>query len=570
MLLLAQGLMISGPMFIGHAIDNDILKNRDPVGLRHTVLGYLGVQLGYLITLYLMRNWLEWTGQHMMAALRKQLVDHLLALPLSFHDRTTPGKLLSRVESDTQALRVLFTTTAVMLLGDLILFFGMFAVMFRYSARLALVCAVIIPIMLGLSVFFQRRIHPVFVRARELNSEVASRLTELLQAMPVVQAFARERWAASDLQAKSQRKFDVVVAGERDIVVWFNAIHALQTVAMAIVMGFGGYWTMTGVVTVGILVVFISYIRRFFQPLLRLSEQLAMIQKAFAAAERLFLLLAEPNTVPNPAVPRDWPDGGCSIAFEGVWFRYESAGDEDTSTGEPAGRDWVLRDLSFSIPAGETIALIGPTGSGKTTIISLLQRFYDPQRGRILVDGVDIRELDAEVLRRHIGVVPQDIYLFSGSLADNLVLGNAYDHAAVQRAARSTLAERFVERLPQGYESVLTERGANLSLGQRQLLSFTRALLREPEIVILDEATSAVDPATEAAVAAATQRSLEDRTAIIIAHRLSTIRAADCILVLDQGRIIQQGTHEELIGVAGLYRTLQELQYQQGSGLESA
>ena len=353
----------------------------------------------------------------------------------------------------------------------------------------------------------------------------------------------------------------------------------MQNFSIAIVLGIGGYWSLSGAVTVGTLVMFLAFIRRFFQPLQRLSEQLAAIQKAFASAERLFLLLGEEQTVSDPVSSSPWSDNGCEVVFENVWFRYEAQakqdeGNEDSaSVSSEAGRTeaksdedaWILRDVSFRIPARQSFAIVGPTGSGKTTMISLLLRFYDPQKGRILIDGVDIRELRKQDLRRRVGVVMQDIYLFWGDLSENLTLGRDYSSDAMREAARLTLSDRFIERLPGGYDAELTERGGNLSVGQRQLLSFTRAVLRDPQLLILDEATSAVDPATESAISDVTERIMQDRTSIAIAHRLSTVRNVDQILVLETGQIVQQGSHVELSGTPGLYRDLLELQQVEAS-----
>ncbi|MGH7128716.1 MAG: ABC transporter ATP-binding protein, partial [Planctomycetaceae bacterium] len=293
-----------------------------------------------------------------------------------------------------------------------------------------------------------------------------------------------------------------------------------------------------------------GYVRRFFEPILRLSEQLAAIQKAFAAAERTFLLLREPVAIEDPAQPQSWPGLKRSVRFENVWFRY----------GEADG--WVLKDVSFTLPAGEHWALVGPTGSGKTTIVNLLLRFYEPQRGRILIDGVDPRDMEQAELRRHVGLVLQDIFLFPGDLEANLTLGRPVPREQIEETARITLADRFIERLPGGFHADLAERGGNLSVGERQLLSFTRALVRDPELLILDEATSAVDPATEAMLGEATHRLLEGRTALVIAHRLSTIRDCDRILVLQHGELVEEGTHEELLSGGGLYRALHQLQFE--------
>jgi len=606
------GCLIAGPLLIKQAIDSDI-GTGNLAGLRTTVLIYLGIQLLLLATVYWMRIWLERTGQDMLRELRSNLLAHLLKLPMAFYDRITPGQLLTRTESDTQALRVLFTMTAVTLLGDLLTLLGMLAVMFWISWPLAAVIALLLPIMGGISFYFQRRIHPIFVEVRRQGAEVAGRLAEFVQAMPMLQAFARQRWAVADFQRLNKQKYDVNLRGETLVVTWFNLLFSMQTVAFALILGLGGYWALAGLVTVGTLVMFLGYVRRLFQPLMRLSEQLSMIQRALAATERIYSLLNEPITVEDPAEPTPWPGRGATIEFQNVWFRYDRpvawasqpvSGDSDSRTTPPvpmidvplplgeswderdsaegaelnamplastsptsnlkgrgAGDDgWILRDVSFTVPAGKSCALVGPTGGGKTTIISLLLRFYDPQRGRILIDGVDLRHLGGSDLRRHMGVVPQDIYLFPGNLADNLALGRRCTQEALASAARTTLAEPLIDQLPGGMQASLYERGANLSVGQRQLLSFTRALVSTPELLVLDEATSAVDPATESLLSEATRRLLSGRTSLIIAHRLSTIRHCDEILVIDQGRIAQRGTHAGLMAAGGIYRDLSDLQ----------
>ena len=597
--LIEIGCTIAGPLLIRQAIDRDI-GGQNLAGLKMTVLAYLAIQLVLLGTVYGMRIWLEWTGQDMLRELRVSLLDHLLKLPMAFYDRITPGQLLTRTESDTQALRVLFTMTAVTLLGDILLFVGVFAVMLSISWRLALVTASILPVMGIISLYFQRRIQPIFVEVRRQGAEVAGRLAEFIQAMPMLQAFARQRWAVADFQKLNKQKYATNLRGETLVVVWFNLLFSMQTVAFALILGLGGYWALAGLVTVGTLVMFLGYVRRLFQPLMRLSEQLSTIQRALAATERIHALLREPLVVEDPAEPTAWPGRGATIEFQNVWFRYERAPMAETpeiaeatkmpvAAGEswdeeepPEGHEpvewasqpvahvsneedgWILRDVSFTVPAGTSCALVGPTGGGKTTIINLLLRFYDPQRGRILVDGIDLRQMRAGDLHHNVGVVPQDIYLFPGDLADNLSLGRDCTDAELATAARTTLAEPLIAQLPGGMHASLYERGANLSVGQRQLLSFTRAVVSTPQLLVLDEATSAVDPATEALLGEATRRLLAGRTSLIIAHRLSTIRHCDEILVIQQGRIAERGTHAGLVAVGGIYRGLSDLQSMEG------
>lgn len=560
LLALAAGFQVAGPLLVKRAIDTDI-GGRDLAGLQRTVALYLLLQALHLATVYALRNWLEWIGQHIMAGLKRRLVEHLLRLPLSFFDRQPAGKLLARVESDTQTLRTVFTTAVVMLVGDFLLFLGMFAVMASVNLRLTLVTAALLPLLAAITWAFQRAVHPRFLEVRRLTSEITGRMAEFLQGIAVLRAYERRGWATRNFQEMNLRKVRVEYPAERLVVLWHNCIFAAETLAHALILGLGGWWALSGAVTIGTLAMFVGYVRRFFEPLLRFSEQIAQMQRGLAAAERIRLLLDEPVTVADP--PADsaaaWPGLEREIRFEGVWFRYrEEAAGEDAAGAE--GDGWVLRDVSFTLPAGQRWAVVGPTGSGKTTLVSLLLRFYDPQRGRITVDGVDLREMRQADLRRHCGLVLQDIYLFPGDLEANLTLGRPVARARVVEAARLTRAERVIARLPQGLRADLAERGGNLSVGERQLLSFTRAVLADPRLLLLDEATSAVDPATEALIGESMRQVLAGRTALIVAHRLSTIRTCDRILVVHHGRIAEQGTHDELWAAGGLYRTMVELQ----------
>ena len=556
LLVFSAGLLVEGPILVKRAIDRDIAQG-DLDGLKVTVAFFVLVQITYLVTLYVMRNWLEWAGQRVMADLRQKVFRHLISLPVAFHDKTTPGQLLSRLESDTQALRMLFTTTAVMLVGDFLMMIGMAGVMVWFSPRLALVTGSVVPLMILVTMFFHRRFYPLFVDVRRQNSEIASRLAELIQAVPLLQAYARHRWATSRLREITRHKYDTQMVAEWYVIVWFNLIFVIETMAHCLILGVGGYWALSGGVTIGLLAMFMGYVRRFFDPLHRLAEQLATIQKAFASAERVLRLLQEPNTVPDSKAPNSFAGFKRQIQFENVWFRYADDG------------EWVLKNVSFTLPVGESWALVGPTGSGKTTIVSLLLRFYDPQEGQVLVDGVDLRDLPIKEWRHSLGMVLQDLYLFPGNLKENLTMGRDVSDAALQKAAEITLADRFIRELPDSENTDLAERGGNLSVGQRQLLSFTRALAGDPDLLILDEATSAVDPATEHLLSTATRRVLTGRTALIIAHRLSTIRHCDRILVLNHGEIVEQGSHEVLLENGGLYQNLYELQFKEKSAKQS-
>jgi len=550
LLAASSALVVVGPILVRRAIDVDI-AGQDWNGLQRTVLIYLAAMLAHMVVFYTMRNWLEWAGQNMMADLKRTLFAHLLNLPLAFHDRHGPGKLMSRVENDTEALRMLFTTTGVMLLGDALLFVGMFTAMFAAEPRLAAIVLLVLPPILISGWWVNKRCRPYFLASRGLTADLCGRLAEFIQGTEVIQAYARTRWAVARFQDVNLARYRAEFSGEVRWMAWFNGMFFMEAVAFALILGVGGAWALQGLVTLGTLIMFMGYVRRFFEPLMRLSDQMLIVQKAGAAAERVAALLDEPVIVADPAEPVPWPGLHQGITFENVFFRYAADG------------DWILRDVSIHIPSGEQWAVVGPTGAGKTTLISLLLRFYDPDRGRVLIDGVDIRDLDPRDLRRRVGLVLQDLYLFPGNLEDNLRLGRDVSEDQLQRAVRSTLAESVIGRLPGGLAAELAERGSNLSHGERQLLAFTRAVAHDPEMLILDEATSAVDPATEAAVQAGLEQILSGRTAVIIAHRLSTIRSAHRILVMRDGEIVEQGTHAELTEAGGLYRDLCRLQFRE-------
>jgi len=410
-------------------------------------------------------------------------------------------------------------------------------------------CAVI-PLMWFLARIFRRRVREAFGDIRVKVARMNSYLQERLTGMRVVQLFGRERATAAEF-AEINREH--LVAHLRSITIYavfFPAVEVLTAIALALLLWRGGARTLDGTLTIGVLAAFIQLTRRFFQPLQDLSEKFNLLQSAMASSERIFRLLDEPVTVPEPVAPAPLPAPvRGEVRFEGVWFRYSAEG------------PWVLKDVSFVASPGETVALVGHTGAGKTTIISLLLRFHDPERGRITVDGVDIRELAFATLRGLVGYVQQDLFLFTGDILRNLTLDAPVPEAAARRAAERVGADRFVQRLPDGYRHVLGERGRSLSVGERQLLSFARALALDPRILVLDEATSSVDAEAEAQIQAAIAELMAGRTSLIVAHRLSTIVHADRILVMHHGEIRERGTHRELLEQGGLYARLHRLQF---------
>jgi len=549
-LLASSGLGLLPPLLMRRAIDLNIAR-RDFPGLLATVGLYILVQAAVFGVNYLMAVALEGLGVRLVSALKERLFGKMLELDISFFDQQPVGQLLARVESDTESIRRLFTTTMFTLLGALVSLAGMVAVMLSVSSKLFLAVSVLLPPIVALTVLFQRTVRPMFIQARRKYAEITGYLTEMIQGMRLVQAFSREAVVAEGLSKLNGAYLKTVLPAEILDMGFFSMIGLFEIIGLAIILLFGSRMVVSGTLTIGSLVLFLGYLRQFFMPVYAFSEQVGVMQRAFAAAERVFQILdikpkisSRPGAFGRIAFRRQ-------IEFRKVSFAYEpSDGPEN----------WVLQDISFVVNQGERVALVGATGSGKTSIINLLLRFYDPQQGSILMDGRDIRDLDVSEWRSHFGLVLQDIYLFSGSLRENLTLGADLPEERLRRAMETLGLKGLLKRLPGGLDAELAERGANLSLGQRQLLSFARALAQDPEILILDEATSSVDPHTERLVQEGIRRLLAGRTAIIIAHRLSTIMDADRILVVHKGRIAEQGRHRELLDRGGIYSRLYKIQ----------
>jgi ATP-binding cassette subfamily B protein len=433
------------------------------------------------------------------------------------------------------------------------------AMMLYQDWRLALVAFSVIPLVFISAMIFRRRVRDAFREIRVKLARINSFLQEHLGGIRVVQLFNREAAAARQFDAINREHLDAHLKSIRIYAVFFPVIELLTSVAIAALLYYGGLRAISGSLTVGVLAAFIQLTRRFFQPLQDLSEKYNLLQSAMASSERVFRLLDTEVSVPEPAQPRALPKPmRGQIKFEGVWFRYSEDG------------PWVLKDVSFEAPAGRTVALVGHTGAGKTTIISLLLRFYDPTRGRITLDGVDIREIATDELRRQIGFVQQDLFLFTGDIQRNLALDAPIGEPEVREAATRVGADRFIQRLPSGYGHVLGERGRSLSVGERQLLSFARALARNPRVLILDEATSSVDTESEAQIQRAIAEVMEGRTSLVVAHRLSTILHADEILVLHHGEIVERGTHRSLLGQGGIYHRLYRLQFERQRPAQTA
>jgi len=554
--LLAAGtiLSLSWPVLMKRALDIDI-KNGDINGLLLTVAAIGGLQTLTILFQYFQRIKLEIIGQDVMLELKSRLFDHILSQDISFFDNNPVGRLLARVESDTESLRMLFTHTVVLLVGDIILVAGIFGLMFYYSWRLALIMIMIIPIVAVLTIVFEKYTTPRFYAVRKRMAEITAQLTEFLHGMSIIQIFHRGQYARDKVNEVNKAKYDVDKEGIIAVVIYFNSVFFFEYVMVALVLFFGVRWIQSGVLTVGTIGMVIVLIWRSFEPIWRTSEQLANIQRAIAGAKRIFALLSEEPRVVNPAIPRKLGTIERGIRFENVWFSYT---DDD---------DWVLRDVSFELPVGKRLALAGVTGGGKTTVISLLLRLYDPQKGRITIDGVDIREFDLADLRKKFALVLQDILLFPGNVADNISLeSKEISIDDIRSSALTVEADSFISKLEGGYKTEVSEKGANFSRGERQLLSFARALVTDPEVLLLDEATSSVDPETERTIQASLKRLMRDRTSLIIAHRLSTILDVDEILVIRRGEIIERGTHTELLLQNGYYSKLFHLQFKNRNG----
>ncbi len=555
-LLLGAGLMvvlgslarIAGPYLTGLAVDRYITKDDLP-GLSRIMFVLLGVYIFNWFTDFAQTYITVLVGQKVLYTMRDDLFRHFQRLSVSFFDQREAGDLMSRLTNDTQVINRILNAGLVRLIGNFLFLIGVLIAMLMLNWKLALVSMSVLPMMLLSTKFFSKRVRIASRTSREKLGKVSTELEENISGVREVQAFGRER--------ETIREFRSVNAENRDANVQMQTINSafrptldvFGSIGIALVLGFGGAMALNDAVTVGVIVAFLNYVRRFFQPVRAISNQYTMVQTAIAAAERIFAILDEPPQIVDAPDAVELAQVEGHVVFDHVSFRYTP----DTP---------VLQDVSFEARPGQMIAIVGPTGAGKTTMVNLLMRFYDVDEGRILLDGHDLRQVKQESLRRQIGMVLQDNYLFSGSVMDNIRYGrlDASDEEVIA-AARTAGADVFIRALPQGYQTPLRERGSNLSLGQRQLIAIARAILSDPRILILDEATSSVDTRTERAIQAALEKLLHGRTSIVIAHRLSTIRSADQVLVLSEGRIVERGTHTELLTAKGFYYQLYSSQF---------
>ena len=574
------GLDLVGPYLTKVAIDRHIARS-DAAGLAGlaalyllTLLAALGVRFGQTVIM-------QMTGQRIMLDMRREIFGHLQRLHVAYFDKNPVGRLMTRVTTDVDAVNDLFTSGVVTVFGDLFTLFGIMGVMLALDGRLALVTFSVIPLFFLLTNWFRRGARESFRETRKWVARINAFLQENLTGMSVVQLFRREERNQEAFAGINRKHADANMAAIFYYAVFYPAIELLAALATALILLYGGGQVQEGALTLGVLVAFIQYSERFWRPISDLSEKFNILQAAMAASERIFLLLDTAPQVVSPLAPQRLRQVEGRVAFEKVSFSYRAEGGSVAPPGPPAPHagvnpslgaarssvdqapspQYVLEDIDFIVEAGKSVALVGATGAGKTSVISLLMRFYDVQEGRVTLDGVDIRELATEDLRSSLALVLQDVHLFSGTIASNIRLGSPIPDERVREAARTVHAHRFIEALPEGYATEVKERGSTLSVGQKQLLSFARALAHDPRVLILDEATSSVDTETEQLIQDALRVLLRGRTAIVIAHRLSTIQHVDEILVLHKGRVRERGTHQELLAQRGLYWRLYQLQY---------
>jgi ATP-binding cassette, subfamily B, multidrug efflux pump len=615
-ILLKSGADVLGPYLVKVAVDRYLAPipsaasglwsglSPDPLqGIAQISAIYLGLLIFSFVLEFLQTYFMQWTGQQVMFDLRSQIFRHLQRMHVAFYDKNPVGRLVTRVTTDVDALNEMFTSGVVSIFEDLFVLAGILAIMLCMNWKLALITFAVLPFIIFATKIFRDKVRDSYRRIRIAIARINSYLQEHVSGMVVLQLFNREHKAYTRFSEINRSHMDAYKDAILAYACYYPVVDFFSAVAIACVIWYGGldvlarysvtsvaldfhrHWFVSfhrveTVASLGVLIAFTQYAQRFFRPIMDFSEKYNILQSAMAASERIFKLLDSPVAVTSPAITKR-PEGPGRIVFDHIWFAYREVADE-TGKADPVGPavlgppssawdnghptdsqpDWVLRDVNFAIEPGETIAVVGHTGAGKTTLISLLLRFYDVQRGAVRIDGVDVKDMDLAELRSRFGVVLQDPFLFTGTIGGNIRLGTTrIQDAHIQQAAEDVNLSEFIRALPNGFNEEVRERGSTLSTGQKQLISFARALAHEPKILILDEATSSVDTETELRVREALARMVEGRTSLIIAHRLSTIQRADKIIVMHKGRVREVGAHQDLLALRGIYYKLYQLQY---------
>jgi ATP-binding cassette subfamily B protein len=554
--LLVNALAVLEPKFFEYAIDWYILP-QSLAGLHWLALAFMGLKLFQLVISYVQTVLLQSVGQHVMYDLRAELYEKLQRQEVAYFDRNPVGRVMTRLTSDVDSLNEMFTSGVIEGLGDIIMVLAIAGIMFWMDWRLTLVALLTVPLLFAATTWFRKHARRGYDLVRTKLARINSFLQEHLSGAQTVQIFNRETKSFGQFHDINDDHRRAHIETIFYYSVFFPLVDFIGSLGVALIIWYGGWREMQGVLSIGALVAFIQYSQRLFQPIRDISDKYNVFQAALVASHRIFRTLDLPVAVTTPEEPRARGRARGRIEFRDVWFAYNE-------------EEWVLKDVSFTVEPGQSVALVGHTGSGKTTITNLLMRFYDVQRGQILLDGVDVREWDLKALRENFAVVLQDVFLFSGTIESNIRLGRAQiAEERVLWAAREVHADKFIERLPEQYRSEVRERGAGLSVGQKQLVSFARALAFDPALLILDEATSSIDTETEQLIQRAIDRVMRDRTSLVIAHRLSTVQRADRIIVLHHGEIREQGTHQELLVARGLYWRLYKLQYADDSRTEA-
>lgn len=550
LLIIITLLELLNPYLIKVAIDDYIMKS-DVEGLDKVAILFFAVIFLTFVFSYIQTYILNYASQRIIFKIREDVFNHIQSLSISYFDTHAIGSLVTRVTNDTENLNEMYTNVLVTLFKDIFMIVGIFIVMLSMNYKLALLSFGLVPIILVMSLIFRKQIRRIYRLGRTQLSKINSSLNEYITGIKIIQIFNKEKKTAEKFDELNSAYLDTIQEEVRIFAVFRPSVEMTRSFGIAALLYFGGGNVISGVIEFGVLFAFINYLQKFFQPILDLTEKYNILQSAMASGEKIFNILDEEVKVKDSNQAKEITEIKGKIEFKNVWFAY-------------LGEDWVLKNVSFVINPGETVAIVGATGAGKTSIINLISRFYDIQRGEILIDDINIKDIGKSSLRKHIGVVLQDVFVFSGTIEDNIRLNNYdIDEKSIIEISQYVNAHNFIDKLPNGYREAVMERGSTLSSGQRQLLAFARTLVYDPSILILDEATSSIDTETEMLIQDALSKLIKNRTTIAIAHRLSTIQHSDKIIVLKSGVIEEMGSHQELLNYNGLYYDLYRLQYKE-------